>query len=165
MAQPTGFLIMGVSGSGKTTLGQALAQKLGWDFFDADDFHPAANIAKMASGIPLSDSDRAPWLAALHDQLSSTLKSNRHPILACSALKQKYRVQLLDNINGIEIIYLKGNYDLIWSRMSTREGHYMRSEMLRSQFAALEDPENVFALDVSMTVEDMIDKIFAKYFS
>lgn len=156
---------MGVSGSGKTTLGQALAQKLGWDFFDADDFHPAANIAKMASGIPLSDSDRAPWLAALHDQLSSTLKSNRHPILACSALKQKYRVQLLDNINGIEIIYLKGNYDLIWSRMSTREGHYMRSEMLRSQFAALEDPENVFALDVSMTVEDMIDKIFAKYFS
>ena len=119
----------------------------------------------MASGIPLSDSDRAPWLAALHDQLSSTLKSNRHPILACSALKQKYRVQLLDNINGIEIIYLKGNYDLIWSRMSTREGHYMRSEMLRSQFAALEDPENVFALDVSMRVEDMIDKIFAKYFS
>ena len=156
---------MGVSGSGKTTLGQALAQKLGWDFFDADDFHPAANIAKMASGIPLSDSDRAPWLAALHDQLSSTLKSNRHPILACSALKQKYRVQLLDNINGIEIIYLKGSYDLIWSRMSTREGHYMRSEMLRSQFAALEDPENVFALDVSMTVKDMIDKIFAKYFS
>jgi len=165
MAQPTGFLIMGVSGSGKTTLGQALAQKLGWDFFDADDFHPPANIAKMASGIPLSDSDRAPWLAALHDQLSSTLKSNRHPILACSALKQKYRVQLLDNINGIEIIYLKGSYDLIWSRMSTREGHYMRSEMLRSQFAALEDPENVFALDVSMTVKDMIDKIFAKYFS
>lgn len=156
---------MGVSGSGKTTLGQALAQKLGWDFFDADDFHPPANIAKMASGIPLSDSDRAPWLAALHDQLSSTLKSNRHPILACSALKQKYRVQLLDNINGIEIIYLKGSYDLIWSRMSTREGHYMRSEMLRSQFAALEDPENVFALDVSMTVKDMIDKIFAKYFS
>jgi len=165
MAQPTGFLIMGVSGSGKTTLGQALAQKLGWDFFDADDFHPPANIAKMASGIPLSDSDRAPWLAALHDQLSSTLKSNRHPILACSALKQKYRVQLLDNINGIEIIYLKGSYDLIWSRMSTREGHYMRSEMLRSQFAALEDPENVFALDVSMTVKDMIDKIIVKYFS
>ena len=156
---------MGVSGSGKTTLGQALAQKLGWDFFDADDFHPTANIAKMASGIPLSDSDRAPWLAALHDQLSSTLKSNRHPILACSALKQKHRVQLLDNINGIEIIYLNGSYDLIWSRMSTREGHYMRSEMLRSQFAALEDPENVFALDVSMTVKDMIDKIFAKYFS
>ena len=156
---------MGVSGSGKTTVGQALAQKLGWDFFDADDFHPPANITKMASGIPLSDSDRAPWLAALHDQLCSTLKSNRHPVLACSALKEKYRAQLLDGINGIEIIYLKGSYDLIWSRMSTREGHYMRSEMLRSQFAVLEYPENVFALDVSMPVKDMIDRIIAKFFS
>jgi gluconokinase len=164
MAQPTGFLIIGVSGSGKTTVGQALAQKLGWDFFDADDFHPPANIAKMASGIPLSDSDRAPWLAALHDQLSSSLKSNRHPILACSALKENYRTQLLDGIDGIEIIYLKGTYDLIWSRMSTREGHFMRPEMLRTQFAVLEDPEHVFALDISLPVKDMIDKIIAKYF-
>ena len=165
MAQPTGFLIIGVSGSGKTTVGQALAQKLGWEFFDADDFHPPANIAKMASGIPLSDSDRAPWLAALHDQLSSSLKSNRHPVLACSALKENYRAQLLDGINGIEIIHLRGSYDLIWSRMSTREGHYMRPEMLRTQFAVLEDPENVFALDISMTVKDMIDRIIANFFS
>lgn len=156
---------MGVSGSGKTTLGQAIAQKLKWDFFDADDFHPAENIAKMASGTPLNDSDRVPWLAALHDQLSSTLKSNRHPVLACSALKEKYRAQLLDGIEGIEIIYLQGSYDLIWSRMSTRAEHYMKPEMLRSQFAALEEPENVLTLDVSMTVEDMIDKIFASYFS
>lgn len=156
---------MGVSGSGKTTLGQAIAQKLKWDFFDADDFHPAENITKMASGTPLNDSDRVPWLAALHDQLSSTLKSNRHPVLACSALKEKYRAQLLDGIEGIEIIYLQGSYDLIWSRMSTREEHYMKPEMLRSQFAALEEPENVLTLDVSMTVEDMIDKIFASYFS
>lgn len=156
---------MGVSGSGKTTVGQALAQKLGWDFFDADDFHPPANIAKMASGIPLSDSDRAPWLAALHDQLASTLKSNRHPVLACSALKEKYRARLLDGIDRIEIIYLKGSYDLIWSRMSGREGHYMRPEMLRSQFAVLEYPENVFALDISTPVKEMIDIIVAKYFS
>ena len=156
---------MGVSGSGKTTLGQAIAQKLKWDFFDADDFHPAENITKMASGTPLNDSGRAPWLAALHDQLSSTLKSNRHPVLACSALKEKYRAQLLDGIEGIEIIYLQGSYDLIWSRMSTREEHYMKPEMLRSQFAALEEPENVLTLDVSMTVEHMIDKIFASYFS
>lgn len=155
---------MGVSGSGKTTLGQAIAQKLEWDFFDADDFHPAENITKMASGTPLNDSDRAPWLAALHDQLSSTLESNRHPVLACSALKEKYRVQLLDGMEGIEIIYLQGSYDLIWSRMSTRGEHYMKPEMLRSQFAALEEPENVLTLDVSMTVEDMIDKIFASYF-
>jgi len=156
---------MGVSGSGKTTVGKALAQKLGWDFFDADDFHPAENIAKMTHGIPLSDSDRAPWLAALHQLLASTLRSNHHPILACSALKEKYRAQLLDGLEGVEIIYLRGDFDLIWSRMSARRGHYMRPEMLRSQFAALEEPISGFALDISMSVEAMIDKIMAWYFS
>ena len=161
---PIGFLIMGVSGSGKTTVGKALARRLGWDFFDADDFHPAENIAKMASGIPLSDSDRAPWLAALHNLLSSTLKSNHHPVLACSALKETYRAQLLDGIDNVEIIYLKGSYELIWSRMSGRDGHYMRPEMLRSQFAVLEQPENVFILDVSMSPQDMVGKIVETYF-
>lgn len=164
MAQPTGFLIMGVSGSGKTSVGKVLAQKLGWDFFDADDFHPAENIAKMTAGIPLDDSDRAPWLAALHHVLSTTLKSNRHPILACSALKHKYRAQLLEGLAGIEIIYLKGNYDLIWSRMSARAGHYMKPEMLQSQFAALEEPTDALALDISLSLNDMIDKILTKYF-
>ncbi len=164
MAQPTGFLIMGVSGSGKTSVGMSLAQKLGWNFFDADDFHPAENIAKMAAGIPLNDSDRSPWLAALHQLLSSTLKSNRHPILACSALKQKYRTQLMDGLAGLELVYLKGNYDLIWSRMSAREGHYMKPEMLRSQFAALEEPTDAFAVDISISLDDMIDQILARYF-
>ena len=162
---PAGFLIMGVSGSGKTTIGQALAARLGWDFVDADDFHPAENITKMRNGIPLTDEDRAPWLDALHRLLASTLASGRHPILACSALKEKYRVQLLHGLDGIEAIYLKGTYDLIWSRMSVRQGHYMRPEMLRSQFAALEEPQDVFVLDISMTVEDMVDKIIARYFS
>ena len=161
---PIDLLIMGVSGSGKTTVGKALARRLGWDFFDADDFHPAENIAKMASGIPLSDSDRAPWLAALHNLLSSTLKSNHHPVLACSALKETYRAQLLDGIDKVEIIYLKGSYELIWSRMSGRDGHYMRPEMLRSQFAVLEQPENVFSLDVSMSPQDMVGKIVETYF-
>lgn len=156
---------MGVSGSGKTTVGKALAQKLGWDFFDADDFHPAGNITKMASGIPLSDSDRAPWLNSLHHLLSSTLKSNRHPVLACSALKEEYRAELLDGMDGIEVIYLKGNYDLISSRMSARENHYMRPEMLRGQFATLEEPKNALVLDVSASVEELIDKIVAKCFS
>ena len=155
---------MGVSGSGKTTVGKSLAQKLGWDFFDADDFHPAENIAKMAAGIPLTDSDRAPWLATLHHLLSTTLEANRHPILACSALKHKYRVQLLDGLVGLEVIYLKGNYDLIWSRMSAREGHYMKPEMLQSQLATLEEPEDAFALDISLSLNDMIDKILARYF-
>ncbi len=164
MAQPTGFLIMGVSGSGKTSVGKGLAQKLGWDFFDADEFHPDENIAKMAAGIPLNDSDRAPWLAVLHQLLSSTLKTNRHPILACSALKHKYRVQLMDGLAGLELLYLKGNYDLIWSRMSAREGHYMKPEMLQSQLAALEEPTDAFAVDISLSLNDMIDKILARYF-
>src|SRR5688572_27463455 len=94
------FIIMGVSGCGKTNVGQALAQHLGWDFHDADDFHPPANIAKMAEGTPLDDSDRAPWLAALHDLISSGLKKNQPGVLACSALKERYRQQLLkDNAN------------------------------------------------------------------
>ena len=150
---------MGVSGSGKTTVGQALARKLGWDFFDADDFHPPENIAKMAAGIPLDDSDRVPWLAALHDQLLSTLKAGHHPVLACSALKGKYRVQLLEDMDGIAIIYLKGSYNLIWSRMSTRESHYMKPEMLQSQFDALEEPEDAIVLEVKMSLKEMIDTI------
>ena len=154
---------MGVSGSGKTTLGKALAQRLGWDFFDADDFHPPANIVKMAAGIPLSDSDRAPWLASLHEQLLSTLKAGRHPVLACSALKDKYRAQLLEGMDGIAIIYLKGSYDLIFSRMSIREGHYMKPEMLRSQFDTLEEPKDAVVLDVEMSLEEMIDTIIGRF--
>ena len=154
---------MGVSGSGKTTLGKALAQRLGWDFFDADDFHPPANIVKMAAGVPLSDSDRAPWLASLHEQLLSTLKAGRHPVLACSALKDKYRAQLLEGMDGIAIIYLKGSYDLIFSRMSIREGHYMKPEMLKSQFDALEEPKDAVVLDVEMSLEEMIDTIIGRF--
>ena len=153
---------MGVSGSGKTTLGRALAERLKWDFIDADDFHPPENIAKMAAGIPLSDPDRAPWLVSLHDQLLSTRKAGGHPVLACSALKEKYRAQLLEGLDGIAIIYLKGSHDLIWSRMSTREGHYMKPEVLQSQFDALEEPTDVVVLDAEMPLEVMIDTIIRK---
>ena len=154
---------MGVSGSGKTTLGKALAQRLGWDFFDADDFHPPANIVKTAAGVPLSDSDRAPWLASLHEQLLSTLKARRHPVLACSALKDKYRAQLLEGMDGIAIIYLKGSYGLIFSRISIREGHYMKPEMLKSQFDVLEVPKDAVVLDVEMSLEEMIDTITGRF--
>jgi gluconokinase len=157
--QSTGFLIMGVSGSGKTTLGKALAQKLGWDFYDADDFHPPRNIAKMMAGLPLNDSDRAPWLAALHDQLLFTLGADRHPVLACSALKEAYRTRLLEGLEGMSVIYLGGSYDLIWSRMSARGGHYMKPQMLQGQFDLLEEPKDAFVLDVEMPVKDMIDTI------
>src|SRR5258708_3772021 len=152
---PTGFIIMGVAGSGKTTMGKALAERLGWDFFDADDFHPPENIAKMAAGIPLNDSDRAPWLAALSNVLFSTLKAGRHPVLACSALKESYRAQLLDGKDGVEVIYLKGNYDLLWSRLAERQGHFIKPEMLKSQFVTLEETQNALNLDVSMPLDDI----------
>lgn len=155
----SGFIVMGVSGSGKSSVGKALAEALGWDFFDADDFHPPANIAKMASGIPLNDDDRAPWLAALHDQLAQTLKSGRHPVLACSALKERYRRQLLEGNVGLRVVYLKGSYDLIWSRMSARAGHYMKPEMLQSQFNALEEPADALVVDIAPPAEDIVDSI------
>ena len=155
---------MGVSGSGKTTVGLALAKKLDWDFFDADDFHPPENIAKMAAGIPLSDSDRIPWLTALSNLLLSTLKAGRHPALACSALKESYREQLLSGKAGIEIIYLKGSYDLLLERMSRRQGHFMKPEMLKSQFETLEEPKNALTLNVSMPLEKMLDFVLEKRF-
>jgi len=153
---------MGVSSSGKTTLGKALAQKLGWEFFDADNFHSPENIAKMTAGIPLGDSDRVPWLAALHHQLLSTLSADRHPVLACSALKETYRAKLLEGMDGITVIYLKGSYDLLLSRMSTREDHYMKPGMLQSQFNVLEEPKDAIVLDVKMPLKDMIDTITKK---
>ncbi|MEP7133361.1 MAG: gluconokinase [Chloroflexota bacterium] len=162
--QPTGFVIMGVSGSGKSTLGQALAQRLGWDFFDADDFHPPENIAKMAVGIPLSDSDRTPWLTSLSDLLLFVLKAERHPVLACSALKESYRQQLLAGTNGIEVIYLRGSYELIQERMSGREGHFMKPEMLKSQLSTLEEPKNALILDVSMPLDEMVGLVLGKWF-
>jgi gluconokinase len=161
--QPTGFLVMGVSGSGKSTLGNALARNFGWDFFDADDFHSPENVAKMAAGIPLTDSDRMPWLAALNYQLLSCLHADRHPILACSALKKMYRTQLLEGTHGTGILYLKGSYGLIWSRISARQGHYMKAEMLRSQFEALEEPDDAYILDVSMPLKDVLDTISKNY--
>lgn len=164
MTQPKGFLITGVSGSGKTTVGKVLAQRLDWDYFDADDFHSSENIAKMIAGAQLNDSDRLPWLATLHDLLVSTLEANRHPILACSALKEKYRTQLLEGVEDVTLIYLKGSYDLIWSRMTERMGHYMRPEMLQSQFDTLEEPENALVIDISMPVGELVDKIIANYF-
>jgi gluconokinase len=162
--KPKGFLIMGVAGSGKSTLGKPLAQKLGWDFFDADEYHSAENIAKMTAGVPLADSDRIPWLAALNQQLVSTLKANRHPILACSALKDKYRTLLLDGLEEMAVIYLKGSYDDIWYRLVSRQGHYMKENMLQGQFLALEEPDDALVLDVSLPVEDMLERIFTKYF-
>ena len=152
-------IVMGVAGSGKTTVGELLAQRLGWSFYDADTFHPAENIAKMANGTPLNDSDRAPWLAALHALISTSLKEDRPGVLACSALKKSYRQQLLEGNEEVQFVYLKGSYDLIWSRISQRNDHYMKPQMLQSQFEALEEPTNALTFDVSMPVEEIVEGI------
>jgi len=160
--KPRFIIVMGVSGSGKTSVGEALANRLGWDFYDADDFHPPENVAKMANGIPLDDSDRAPWLAALHDLISSSLTANRPGVLACSALKERYRRQLLKDNGDVQLVYLKGRYDLIWSRMSVRKDHYMKPRMLQSQFEALEEPVYALTIEISGSVDEIVEKIIGQ---
>ena len=155
----TSFLVMGVAGSGKTTVGRLLAERLRWEFLDADDFHPSANIAKMEAGIPLDDSDRAPWLSALNEALTSSLAAGRYPVLACSALKESYREVLRRGIDGLQIVYLKGGYELLWSRLASRQGHYMKPAMLRSQFEALEEPSDALVVNVRLGVERIVDEI------
>ena len=152
-------ILMGVAGSGKTTVGKLLAQRLGWHFYDADAFHPAENIEKMANGTPLDDADRLPWLAALHTLISTSLKENRPAVLACSALRESYRQQLLGDNEGVQFVYLQGSYDLLWSRLSHRKDHYMKPQMLQSQFEALEEPANALTFDVSLSVEEIVEGI------
>lgn len=153
------FIIMGVSGCGKTSVGKSLAEYLGWDFYDADDFHPPENVSKMANGIPLDDSDRAPWLASLNDLISSSLKTNRPGVLACSALKESYRQQLMGGNDDVQLVYLKGSYDLIWSRMIARKDHYMKPHMLQSQFDALEEPSNAITVDISPSMAEILQVV------
>lgn len=153
------FIVMGVSGCGKSSVGKALADTLGWNFYDADDFHPPENVAQMASGIPLNDSDRALWLASLHELISSSLKANRPGVLACSALKERYREQLMDDNEDVQLIYLKGSYSLVWSRMEKRTDHYMKPQMLNSQFETLEEPTNALTMDISMSVDEIVAEI------
>jgi gluconokinase len=154
-----GLILMGVAGSGKTTVGKALAERLGWDFFDADEAHPPENIAKMAAGVPLTDADRAPWLVKLNNLVGQTLRSGRHPVLACSALKRSYRDMLLQGNEGIKIVYLKGSYELIYSRMINRSDHYMQPGMLRSQLDALEEPIDALTVDIISPPEEIVDCI------
>ena len=143
------FIVMGVSGCGKSTVGELLATHLNAPFYDADDFHPPQNIEKMAQGSPLNDEDRAPWLAKLRGLLESHLQKREPAVLACSALKKTYRTTLRINAN-IQFIYLHGSFEQIWSRMQARQNHYMKADMLTSQFKTLEPPHKTEALTISI---------------
>ncbi|MEG3843606.1 gluconokinase [Microcoleus sp. herbarium14] len=152
-------IVMGVSGSGKTTVGKLLAQSLNWDFSDADDFHPPANIEKMSLGIPLEDADRLPWLGQLQATIDWWLLENKNVVLACSALKASYREMLFRDKQRMKIVYLKGDFELLAARLKTRENHYMKADLLSSQFATLEEPENAIIIDASQQLELMVRQI------
>jgi len=152
---PRILILMGVSGCGKSTLGQRLAQHLGWDFFDADDFHPPVNVAKMASGMPLTDADRAPWLAALRQLLLARLDNDAPAVLACSALKQRYRDELLAQHPAVQFIYLQGDFATFYQRVTAR-AHYMPPTLLQSQFEALEPPTHALTLDATLPPATLI---------
>ncbi len=153
---------MGVSGAGKSTIGRALAAELACDFYDGDDLHPEANVAKMAAGQPLDDDDRAPWLAALAALLADHVRSRTPVVLASSALKRAYRNQLRVD-DAVRFVYLDGSPDLIRQRLEQRTGHFMKPEMLASQFASLEPPDHSEALWVSIDqpIDDIVAAIIA----
>ena len=155
------ILVMGVSGSGKTTIGEMLSAQLNWPFVDGDSLHSAANVAKMAAGIPLTNDDRAPWLQSIHDVMEGWRMQHKNGIVASSALKEKYR-QILLTSPEIKLVYLRGSYEVIYSRMQHRPGHYMKPEMLQSQFAALEEPNDAVVVDISESAEQMVANIRQK---
>ena len=134
------IIVMGVSGCGKSMIGAMLASRLRWEFEDADWFHPASNVEKMHNGIPLTDEDRWPWLNAIAAWIDKARRSHEHGVIACSALKRRYRDILIGDRSDVRLVYLKGDEELIARRIATRHGHFMPRSLLHSQFEALEEP-------------------------
>ena len=150
-------VLMGVSGAGKTTIGERLAQRLGWPLIEGDDYHPAANVAKMGAGIPLEDDDRWPWL----DALNRRIRGEGNAVVTCSALKESYRQRLLAGIAEARIVYLHAPKAVIAARVAARKHRYMPASLLDSQFATLEPPTDVIAVDVSGEPEACVVAIIA----
>jgi gluconokinase len=157
-------IVFGISGAGKTTIGKLLAEELGWQFYEADDFHPRANIEKMRSGLPLTDEDRWPWLERLREQIMRSLAAKENAVLACSALKRVYREHL--RVSGdVKFVFLRGDYALIERQLRRRRGHFMNPALLQSQFADLEEPqpdEDVLTIDLGRSPQELVDEIKAK---
>ena len=151
-------IVMGVTGSGKTSVGLLLAQQLGWEFADADDFHPSANVDKISHGIPLTDEDRGPWLDRLRIQIANWIVKGQNAVLACSALKRTYRQELSVGPE-VRFVYLKGSPDLIAQRLRLRRGHFADEKILASQFTDLEEPEAAVTVDISQTPEKIVAEI------
>lgn len=154
------FVIMGVSGSGKSVVAQRLSQRLGIPCLDGDFLHPRANVDKMAGGQALDDDDRAPWLQALNEAAYAMLRTNANSLLVCSALKKRYRDRLRRGNPRLSFLFLDGKYALIEARLRQRKGHFFRSQMLDSQFAALELPDateqDVVTIDIDRPLEQVV---------
>ena len=157
------FVVMGVSGCGKSSVAEKLANATGGSFLDADDFHPPANKAKMASGIPLTDEDRWSWLDTLNEELRKRSEDGLPAFLGCSALRKVYRERLATGLPGLRYVYLKGSKELIRSRMQSRSGHFMPPALLDSQFAALEEPTEAEAaiIPIDPPVEEIVAVILS----
>jgi gluconokinase len=161
---PAVVIVMGVSGSGKSTVGALLASRLRWEFEDADWFHPAANVDKMHRGIPLTDEDRWPWLAAIAAWIDDTRLAGRHAVIACSALKRRYRDVLIGSRVDVRLVYLKGDETLIARRIATRHEHFMPRSLLHSQFDALEEPspdENPVVISIEPEPREIVAQILS----
>jgi gluconokinase len=152
-------VVMGVTASGKSTVGRRAAARLGWPFYDADDFHPPENVAKMSRGEPLTDDDRAPWLEALHRSMAEHDQDGRSAFYACSALKEHYRVVLRGDLTSVHFVYLKGDVETLQARLDHRKGHFMPRTMLPSQLAALEEPADALTLDAALPSRELVDRV------
>ncbi len=158
MSNPTIYYVMGVSGCGKSTIAGLLAEALHYSFYDADDFHPEANVQKMAAGNPLNDQDRAGWLKALNTL--AVEHKHKGAVIACSALKEVYRDTLSATIEAqTQFVYLEGTYEEILARLRARKGHFMPTHLLQSQFETLEPPKNALRIPIGNTPEEIVSEI------
>jgi gluconokinase len=150
------IVLMGVSGSGKTTVGRRLAAELGWPFRDADEFHPAANVGKMTAGQPLTEADRAPWLAAIRACIDGCLARGENAVVTCSALRERHRRELVADPARVKLVCLDGDDALLRERLARRRGHFMKAGMLASQRADFEPPVGALVLDVALTPAQLV---------
>lgn len=161
VSEPFALILIGPMGCGKSTVGRLLAQRLDWPFWDADDFHPPANVARMKAGLPLTDDDRWPWLDLLREKMDDHLSGGGRVVMACSALRQSYRDRLGIDQTRVRSVYLRGTPDLLRERVAQRRHRFMPPDLLASQLADFEEPQDGLVMDISFSPESIVEKITA----